>query len=57
MKILQRMLVKYARVVEFYTEAKNKEQVDLAKKEFQEILRIKHEVDMLFAVIIEEKEG
>lgn len=51
------MLVKYARVVEFYTEAKNKEQVDLAKKEFQEILRIKHEVDMLFAVIIEEKEG
>jgi hypothetical protein len=32
MKILGRMLKKYERVVEFYTEAKNPEQVELAKK-------------------------
>jgi hypothetical protein len=32
MKILERMLKKYNRVVEFYTEAKNSEQVGYAKK-------------------------
>jgi hypothetical protein len=35
MKIMNRMLAKYIRVVEFYSEAKNSEQVELAKKEFQ----------------------
>ena len=44
MRILERMLKKYERVVEFYTEAKNPEQVQLAKKEFQECLRVAHEV-------------
>jgi uncharacterized protein YqeY len=43
-KILERMLKKYERVVEFYTEAKNPEQVELAKKEFQECLRVSREV-------------
>lgn len=40
LKILHRMLLKYLKVVEFYTEAKNEEQVGLAKNEMQEILRI-----------------
>lgn len=31
-KILHRMLLKYLKVVEFYTEASNEEQVALAKK-------------------------
>lgn len=44
MKILQRMLKKYERVVEFYTEGKNPEQVTLGKKEFQECLRVAREV-------------
>lgn len=32
MRILNRMLRKYERVIEFYTEAKNAEQVGFAKK-------------------------
>lgn len=48
MKILSRMIFKYAKVIDFYTEAKNPEQVSLAKKEFQEVLRINHEVNTLF---------
>ena len=48
MKILSRMRSKYAKVIDFYTEAKNPEQVILAKKEFQEVLRINHEVNCLF---------
>lgn len=32
MKILERMVLKYLKVIEFYTEAKNREQVELAKK-------------------------
>jgi hypothetical protein len=46
------MLKKYERVVEFYTEAKNPEQVQLAKKEFQECLRVAQEVQELFSVEI-----
>jgi len=34
-KILERMRSKYVKVVEFYTEAQNKEQIDLAKNELQ----------------------
>ena len=34
-KILMRMKQKYVKVIEFYTEAQNKEQVVLAKKEIQ----------------------
>ena len=52
MKILSRMLAKYAKVIDFYTEAKNPEQVTLAKKEFQEVLRINHEVNSLFQVTL-----
>ena len=48
MKILERMAAKYVKVIEFYTEAKNPEQVNLAKREFQEVLRIKCEVKRLF---------
>jgi hypothetical protein len=50
MKILQRMTNKYVRVMEFYTEAKNAEQTVLAKKEFQEVLRIRYEVRCLFDI-------
>lgn len=57
MRILQRMLNKYCRVVEFYTEAKNPEQVNLAKKELQEVLRIHHEVKLLFQAEMEEHDG
>ena len=46
MKIMNRMLAKYVRVVEFYSEAKNSEQVELAKKEFQEVLRVNYEVKL-----------
>lgn len=42
MKILDRMELKYVKVIEFYTEAKNPEQVNLAKQELQEVLKIKH---------------
>lgn len=50
MKILERMVAKYVKVIEFYTEAKNKEQVTMAKKEFQEVLRVRAEVQHLFSV-------
>jgi hypothetical protein len=55
MRILERMLLKYERVVEFYTEAKNPEQVELAKKEFQECLRIAQEANELFSLEIQEE--
>jgi hypothetical protein len=57
MRILERMLKKYERVVEFYTEAKNPEQVELAKKEFQECLRVAQEVNELFSIQIKENEN
>lgn len=57
MRILERMLKKYERVVEFYTEAKNPEQVQLAKKEFQECLRVAQDVHELFSVEIKENEN
>lgn len=57
MRILERMLKKYERVVEFYTEAKNPEQVELAKKEFQECLRVAKEVNELFSIHIKETEN
>lgn len=34
-KILRRVYDKYVRIMEFYTEAKDKTQIELAKKEFQ----------------------
>ena len=49
------MAAKYVKVVDFYTEAKNREQVALAKKEFQEVLRIRSEVKALLAVEIREE--
>ena len=57
MKILYRMLKKYERVIEFYTEGKNPEQVDLAKKEMQECLRVAHEVQKIFNVNVKEENG
>lgn len=57
MRILERMLKKYQRVVEFYTEAKNPEQVELAKKEFQECLRIAQDVNELFSIQIKENDN
>ena len=39
-KILMRMKQKYVKVIEFYTEAQNKEQVVLAKNEIQELIRV-----------------
>lgn len=39
-KILRRIYDKYVRIMEFYTEAKDKTQIGLAKNEFQEILRV-----------------
>lgn len=56
MRILERMLRKYERVVEFYTEAKNPDQVELAKKEFQECLRVAHEASVIFNTNIQENE-
>lgn len=57
MRILERMLKKYERVVEFYTEAKNPEQVQLAKKEFQECLKIAQDVHELFSLEIKENDN
>ena len=42
MKIMSRIAAKYIKVIEFYTEAKNHEQIMLAKKEFQEVLKAAH---------------
>lgn len=56
MKIMNRMLAKYVRVVEFYSEAKNSEQVELAKKEFQEVLRVNYEVKLHINTEIQEVE-
>lgn len=53
MKILDRMISKYVKVIEFYTET-NPEQINLAKKEFQEVLRIQSEVKGLFEVELKE---
>ena len=47
---------KYVRVLEFYTEAKNKEQVGLAKNEFQEILRVLAEIKEIESIRIEKDE-
>lgn len=57
MKILDRMISKYVKVIEFYTEARNPEQINLAKKEFQEVLRIQSEVKGLFEVELKETQG
>ena len=57
MRILTRMLRKYERVIEFYTEAKNAEQVSFAKKELQECLRVAHEAQQIFAVQLREEAG
>lgn len=51
------MVTKYVKVIEFYTEAKNKEQVTMAKKEFQEVLRVRAEVQQLFSVQLQENEN
>ena len=50
------MYAKYVRVLEFYTEAKNKEQVGLAKNEFQEILRVLTEIKEIESIKIEKDE-
>lgn len=47
---------KYVRVLEFYTEAKNKEQIGLAKNEFQEILRVLAEIKEIESIRIEKDE-
>lgn len=57
MRILNRMLRKYERVIEFYTEAKNAEQVGFAKKELQECLRVAHETQQIFSVQLHEENG
>lgn len=54
-KILERMREKYVKVIEFYTEAQNKEQVALAKKEMQELLRVFAEMEVIIQVQVEEK--
>ena len=54
MNIIERMAAKYLKVIEFYTEAKNPEQVTLAKGEFQEVLRVKSEVTRIFQVELQE---
>lgn len=51
------MLRKYERVIEFYTEAKNAEQVGFAKKELQECLRVAHETQQIFSVQLREEAG
>ena len=51
------MATKYQKVVEFYTEAKNPEQVKLAKNQFQEVLRVKAEIKALFDVELKEEDG
>ena len=48
------MAQKYVKVIEFYTESKNSEQVMLAKKELQQILRVKSEVNGFFDVQLQE---
>lgn len=47
------MQAKYVKVLEFYTESSNKEQISLAKKEFQEVLKIISDIKMIEDVKIE----
>ena len=51
------MKEKYVRVIDFYTEAQKPDQVELAKKEFQEVLRILSEVEIIYNLEVQEKEG
>ena len=51
-RILKRMKEKYVRVIDFYTEAQKTDQVELAKKEFQEVLRICSEVESIYKLEI-----
>jgi hypothetical protein len=55
-KILMRMKQKYVKVIEFYTEAQNKEQVVLAKNEIQELIRVFADMQTVMNIKIEEKE-
>ena len=55
-RILRRMKEKYVKVIDFYTEAKKEDQVDLGKKEMQEVLRILFEVETIYGLDISEKE-
>lgn len=43
--------------MEFYTQAKNSEQITLAKREYQEILMIQRRVKDIFEIELIEKEG
>lgn len=52
-RILRRIYDKYVRIMEFFTEAKDKSQLELAKKEFQEILRVLNEISFIESINIE----
>ena len=54
---MERMKQKYVKVIEFYTEAQNKEQVALAKNEIQELIRVFAYMHTVMNITIEEKEG
>ena len=46
------MKEKYVKVIDFYTEAKKEDQVELGKKEMQEVLRILFEVETIYGLEI-----
>ena len=48
-----RMKQKYVKVIEFYTEAQNKEQVVLAKRQIEELIRIFTEMNTIMSIEIE----
>lgn len=41
MRIMERMMTKYVRVIEFYNEAKSKEQVECTKRILQHVLKLR----------------
>lgn len=51
------MRAKYIRIIDFYTEAQKAEEVSLAKKEFQEVLRVLYETQTIYNLRITEKEN
>ena len=51
------MKQKYVKVIEFYTEAQNKEQVSLAKKQIQELIRVFADMNTIMNLTIEEKDN
>lgn len=52
-RIIRRMRDKYLRVVDFYTESDKPDQVQAAKSELQEVLKIIHTMGKIYSLSIE----